>query len=238
MTYAMSDMHGRYDLYREMLEKISFGTEDTLYILGDVEDRNEGGIRIFKEIMDAPNIRMLMGNHEHMMLNAIEGPEVISLNGDETNEELWFRNGGEITRDEFDDEPEEIQAKILAYIKALPLNIDVTVNGTHFLLVHAMPTCLFEKYGRFYNNAAEFAVWERIESWMEVEFPADVMICGHTPTWYYHDVSPMEICKVRDNVYDIDCGCSSGEENGGRLACLRLEDRKVFYTGEQPDSPE
>lgn len=231
MTYTISDLHGRYDLYREMLEKISFHDEDTLYILGDIGDRNEGGIRIFKEIMEAPNIHMLMGNHEHMMLNGIAAPEMLSLNGEETNEELWFRNGGEITREEFDSEPEDVQGKILTYIGALPLNIDLNVEGTRFLLAHGTPACMFEKYGREYHNVTEFAVWERIESWMKVDFPADIMICGHTPTWYYRDVSPMEICRIRDNVYDIDCGCASGEEGGGRLACLRLEDMKVFHTG-------
>ena len=232
MTYAISDLHGRVDLYREILEKISFCAEDTLYILGDIGDRNEGGIQIFKQVMDRPNIHMLMGNHEQMMLDAILHPNGISLNGDETNEQLWFRNGGSITKKEYLAEPEGLQYKILQYIESLPLNIELNVNGTEYLLVHGMPTCMFEKYGREYENVAEFAVWERIEGWMKVEFPADVMICGHTPTWYYRDENPMRICSVRKNVYDIDCGCSTGEEFGGRLACLRLDDMKGFYTGE------
>ena len=39
MTYVMSDLHGCYDKYVQMLEKIGFGDGDTLYILGDVIDR-------------------------------------------------------------------------------------------------------------------------------------------------------------------------------------------------------
>ena len=231
MTYAISDLHGRLDLYREILEKITFRAEDSLYILGDIGDRNEGGIQIFKEVMDKPNIHMLMGNHEQMMSDAILYPDAVSLNGNETNEQLWFRNGGSITKKEFRAETKEVQDKILQYIGSLPLNIELNINGTDFLLVHGMPTCMFEKYGREYETVAEFAVWERIEGWMKVDFPADVMICGHTPTWYYRDENPMKICNVRENVYDIDCGCASGEEYGGRLACLRLDDMKAFYTG-------
>ena len=231
MTYAISDLHGRLDLYREILEKITFRAEDSLYILGDIGDRNEGGIQIFKEVMDKPNIHMLMGNHEQMMFDAILHPDAVSLNGNETNEQLWFRNGGSITKKEFRGETKEVQDKILQYIGSLPLNIELNIDGTDFLLVHGMPTCMFEKYGREYETVAEFAVWERIESWMKVDFPADVMICGHTPTWYYRDENPMKICNVRENVYDIDCGCASGEEYGGRLCCLRLEDMSVFYTG-------
>lgn len=36
MIYAMSDLHGCYDKYIKMLEKINFGDNDTLYILGDI----------------------------------------------------------------------------------------------------------------------------------------------------------------------------------------------------------
>ena len=39
MIYAVSDLHGCYDKYRNMLEKIHFSETDTLYILGDVVDR-------------------------------------------------------------------------------------------------------------------------------------------------------------------------------------------------------
>ena len=51
MTYVMSDLHGRYDKYVQMLEKIGFGDGDTLYILGDVIDRGPDGIRILLDMM-------------------------------------------------------------------------------------------------------------------------------------------------------------------------------------------
>jgi len=39
MTYAVSDIHGCYDKYRELLRVIRFCPKDTLYVLGDVIDR-------------------------------------------------------------------------------------------------------------------------------------------------------------------------------------------------------
>ena len=39
MVYLMSDLHGRYDKYLQMLEKISFSDEDELFLLGDLCDR-------------------------------------------------------------------------------------------------------------------------------------------------------------------------------------------------------
>lgn len=38
-TYVMSDIHGCYEEYRKMLDKIRFSKEDILYILGDILDR-------------------------------------------------------------------------------------------------------------------------------------------------------------------------------------------------------
>ena len=42
----MSDIHGEYGKYIQMLNKIGFSDSDTLYIIGDVIDRGADGIRI------------------------------------------------------------------------------------------------------------------------------------------------------------------------------------------------
>ena len=39
MHYVMADLHGEYDRWRRMLDRIAFSDADTLYILGDVVDR-------------------------------------------------------------------------------------------------------------------------------------------------------------------------------------------------------
>ena len=50
MIYAMSDLHGCYDKYIKMLEKINFSNNDTLYVLGDIVDRGADGIKILQDI--------------------------------------------------------------------------------------------------------------------------------------------------------------------------------------------
>jgi len=35
MNYVMADIHGHFDKYKEMLKKIQFTDDDTLYVLGD-----------------------------------------------------------------------------------------------------------------------------------------------------------------------------------------------------------
>ncbi|MDE7280156.1 MAG: fructose-bisphosphatase class III, partial [Ruminiclostridium sp.] len=54
-----------------MLEKIRFSENDALYVLGDVIDRGGEGIRILRDIMARPNVKMLMGNHEKMAIDAL-----------------------------------------------------------------------------------------------------------------------------------------------------------------------
>lgn len=39
MTYVMSDLHGMYDKFIAMLEKIDFSDSDELFIIGDIIDR-------------------------------------------------------------------------------------------------------------------------------------------------------------------------------------------------------
>ena len=53
-----------------------------------------------------------------------------------------------------------------------------------------------------------------------------VLIFGHTPTCHFQNVEPWSIWKS-DEAIGIDCGCGYEE---GRLACLRLDDMKEFYS--------
>ena len=50
MTYVMSDLHGEYQKYLQMLELISPGNEDVIYILGDIVDRGEEPINLLLDI--------------------------------------------------------------------------------------------------------------------------------------------------------------------------------------------
>ena len=72
MIYVMSDIHGHKKEFDSLLEQIQFSDEDTLYVLGDVADKGSEPIAILKQIMTPPNMKMLLGNHEHMMLGVLD----------------------------------------------------------------------------------------------------------------------------------------------------------------------
>ena len=66
MTYCLSDIHGEYDLFMRLLDKIGYEDADTLMVCGDFIDKGTGSLKVAKTLFDLPNAYCLMGNHEHM----------------------------------------------------------------------------------------------------------------------------------------------------------------------------
>ncbi|MGX8721340.1 MAG: metallophosphoesterase, partial [Eubacteriales bacterium] len=196
MTYVMSDIHGRIRPYHRMLKKIGFCEDDTLYILGDVIDRNPSGIPILKEIMDTPNIRLLLGNHEYMMRDFLDTDQQDDLDAWAQKMDRWCnRNGGWVTYHAFLRESQRAQDRILAFLHRLPVNIEISVGGRRILLVHASPTFLYSESRPGMKDETEFAVWNRLAPGSGLDFPQDLMICGHTPTILLSGIFPMEILQ-------------------------------------------
>lgn len=50
MRYIMSDIHGCFDEYLEMLKKINFSEKDELYVPGDAMDKGSEPIKVIQDI--------------------------------------------------------------------------------------------------------------------------------------------------------------------------------------------
>lgn len=74
-TYVISDIHGQYNMFIELLDKIDLKDTDTLYILGDVLDRGPHPIKTIRKLMEMPNAICLVGNHEFMAMKCLETGE-------------------------------------------------------------------------------------------------------------------------------------------------------------------
>lgn len=223
--YVMSDIHGEADRFHSMLKKICFSSSDTLYILGDVIDRGPDGIRLLQEIMNSTNMRMILGNHEYMMVQNYS-PEATIV------EALrWSRNGNAPTIASFDSLHEDEQTEILDYLKELPSHVVVSVGGRRFYLVHGFPG----------ENIHE-EVWQRPDICSVNPIQGTTLIIGHTPVLnmlktrdardaYCEElISRGEHPKIlhTDGFIDIDCGCSY-DEPIKTLGCLRIDDMEEFY---------
>lgn len=85
-AYAVGDIHGRADLFAALIEAIEAddaarGTaETTVILLGDLVDRgpdSAGVIALAREWQARRPVRILMGNHEEMFLDALGDAEVL-----------------------------------------------------------------------------------------------------------------------------------------------------------------
>lgn len=259
MKYVLSDIHGNMEAWESIKSQIMLGKKDDLYILGDVIDRGLFGIEILEEIMRKPNMHMLLGNHEYMMLNALNVPYVIGDPSytDYTQLErmsLWFHNGGEPTYRDWQDLNAIERGNLLDFLKGLPLNMEVEANKKTFVMVHANSAELiasilrknFVKDEQQSAKIAYFAVWDRDHLALSntyYERRNKIMIFGHTPTIHFdsslnewrNDEPFLNVYKwKRGHLIGIDCGAGLGDAraNGkqGRLSCICLDTMKVFYS--------
>jgi serine/threonine protein phosphatase 1 len=182
--------------------------------------------------MKMPNVKMLLGNHEYMMLDAaIYFPEPNeSWTYLECSEELklWDSNGGAKTLRSLKYMRKTMREELFNFVRTLPINIDVEVNGTKYILCHASPLQNYSKhpfYSMLYGTDLYFAVWKRWQPHDGVP-EGSRLIFGHTPTCNLQEGYPWRIYEA-ENAFGIDCG---GAYEEGRLLCLRLDDMKEFYS--------
>lgn len=220
--YVMSDLHGCYDTFTEILKLINFSKEDELYIIGDIFDRGPEPLKIFDYIIENKNIHLMKGNHEYMYQGFYETG----------SPDLWFLNGGKVTYDEIMRRGASFNDKLYEYIKNLPIYEIVDNN----ILVHA-EVFFPDNYEKLSVRdilsiqVEEAVLWGRHNIGKEKKLGKYNIICGHTPVQAIQSFQTKEDIKIlkRNGTFYIDCGCVYGEEAGGKLAALRLDDYKEYY---------
>lgn len=230
MTYVISDLHG-YPLekFKNLLEKAEFSDDDFLYILGDVIDRNgDGGVGMLCWLMEQPNIELILGNHEAMLLSCkFVFDEITNESIDAmTSEKLeilnnYMFNGGDITLKVLKKLPPEILQDVFDYLCEAPLYDAVTVGDNDFFLVHAGIND-FDKNKKITDYTSEDILWARPEL-DDTYFDDIITIFGHTPTLYYGKEYKGKIIRTKTWI-NIDAGAASGI----KPVLLRLDDFKEF----------
>jgi len=232
-TYVISDIHGEYDMFMELLEKIGLKDTDTLYVLGDMVDRGPHPVKTLQKLMEMPNAICLVGNHELMALDCLEflmkeiTEESIGELDEETTGNLlsWIQNGSEPTMKEFRELSGEEQEEVIEFIKEFLIYEEISVGGKDYLLVHA-------GLGNYYpgrdmeDYSLKELVWDRAEYDIEY-YPDKYVVTGHTPTQGIPgNPKPGYIYKKNHHIA-IDCGSFIP---GGRLAAICLDTGEEFYS--------
>lgn len=231
MTYVISDIHGEYEKYVEMLDKIRFTDGDTLYVLGDVVDRGERPMDVLLDMMSRANVFPIVGNHELMALDLLRELMVeitaenvaTHLNAELMNKLLeWQLNGGDATMKQFRKLTTDEREYVLEYLEEFVPYELVKVGNRKFLLVHSglgnfSPDRELDEY--------TFEELTYIRPDYDRRYFADdnlFIVGGHTPTLAIS--GKPEIYKNNNNIC-IDCGATFD----GKLACLCLDTMEEFY---------
>lgn len=233
MRYLISDIHGCYEEYRELLEKIHFSQNDTLYVLGDAMDRGPEPIRVIQDLMMRENAVYLVGNHDYMMLSCLKklAVEITEENCEThlTSEDLlnyfyWIQDGGRITSDQFRTLPREEQQDILDYVSDAGIYEVLKERGDELVLVHAGIRDFREEKELDDYDFFDF-IYERTDySRRYYQDPHKILVTGHTPTLLIHPDGRPQVYRGNGHIA-LDCGCVFG----GNLAAYCVETEEAVY---------
>lgn len=211
-TYAVPDLHGRYDLLVAALRRIEDSQHGgTVVFLGDYVDRGPQSRQIIERLMVGPTTPgwrwvCLKGNHEDMLVGCISSPGDLPW---------WLNNGGSATLASFDG---KVPPSVLEWCSKLPLWHD---DGKR-IYVHAAiePSRAMEEQGE------AVLLWMRYPERADIRHPTRHIVHGHTP----HQDGP-ECYPGRTN---LDCyavgtgrlvvGIFDDEMEGGPVGFLEIMD--------------
>jgi serine/threonine protein phosphatase 1 len=209
-TLIIGDVHGCLGMLQRLLEKIEWRPDsDRLIFLGDYVDRGEDSRGVVEYVLQisstAERVDCLMGNHERILLDFVEGRDAST----------FFLNGGTSTLNSYRAfqqgyENALIPEEHIRFLRSLKLWIELD----DYYVVHAglRPGLELE------DQSQEDLLWIR-DSFIFSNYPfRKKIIFGHTPF-----SSPL----VMENKIGLD----TGAVYGNKLTCLELPSLK-FYSVE------
>ncbi|MFZ5847617.1 MAG: metallophosphoesterase family protein [Actinomycetota bacterium] len=128
--YVVSDVHGHRDDFLRGLDRLGFGADDELWILGDLLDRGPDGFGVVEAVMrlqrEAPGrVHVLMGNHEILAVGRYRFP------GSQFSAS-WRANGGRV------EDQARLREEHIAWLASLP----VLGGARSYVLMHSDTTAI------------------------------------------------------------------------------------------------
>lgn len=229
MIYVISDIHGEYDLFCRLMDKVKFSDGDILISCGDMVEKGNHSIRLVKLLFSMKNAVLLAGNHEYAFLKYYWAlmKETCDYDFVMTKLKAYFSDDGRL-----------LDWKTVDRFEMLPYFYETE----NYICVHAgVPR---DKDGSILslNNATpEQLVYDRVFKEPNV-LPkgGKCVFFGHTPTINL-GFEPKIKCYLREGAkgeqisdyYKIHL--DTGTWQSGVLGCFRIDDCKSFYVGSQAD---
>lgn len=221
-----ADIHGCFNTFLTMHKALALRYPDEQFVIaGDLVDRGPSSRAMIAWLIRHPEIVVLQGNHDQMMINGHKSVERF---------ENWMMNGGDKALDGYCDyggrrsphhECEGLAdlKKHRAWLESRPFFLeDESIkmpDNRHLLVTHAPITHghLAEQLEQDYWGEKNF-VWNRnkpprsnVKRWFNVH--------GH---------NPVKVPEITEWYANIDTGCAYVSRGLGNLTALRVPSMEVF----------
>lgn len=194
-TYVFSDVHGHRATLERVFERVSPGSDDVVFCLGDMIDRGPDPVGVMRFTRSLPNVHVLKGNHEDLMLDAFDHVD------DVVSQANWAINGGMATLSSLRGLSDDEASELVEWVRGLPLSAHVEVSGRQYIMAHAgiRPGEPLPADGAWDDAAIDGLLaaqipddllWIRDEFWsvptglLNERGEGPIVVAGHTPTPY------------------------------------------------------
>jgi len=170
--WAIGDIHGCHIALDNLLSQIAPQPSDIIVILGDVVDRGPGSRQVVDRLIRLKTecrLVYVMGNHEEMMLDALQYARKESL----LSLEDWYRVGGMATIMSYGNSPAEIPETHLEFLSS---GMDYC-DTDEYLFIHAN----LEPGVELAEQSPEWLRWTHLTGFESPHPSGKLIICGHTP---------------------------------------------------------
>lgn len=203
--YVFGDLHGRFDLVKEIFTELGIKKEEIKVFLSDSIDRGDENLKCLELIQPHnPNTYAVMGNHEDLALQGLLG------NRDYFH--CWLGNGGQDTVDEIG--WDEIDS-IIPMISHLPHALEVVRGDKSYGFTHAGFPPFLSAYPfkelqsphmqhQYGDNLAHSLMWDRTSA----KATEDGMLLNNVKgvEYIFHGHSVMRRHAINGNRVFLDTG--------------------------------
>ncbi|MEX1188650.1 MAG: metallophosphoesterase [Bacteroidia bacterium] len=212
--FAISDIHGCSNTFKSLIhDKLKIENGDFLYLIGDLIDRGPDTKGVFDEVFslreEGIQVITLRGNHEQILLDSLESPEV---------HDFWMRCGGAEVLESFGvNHANEILQEYIDEVRST----QTILFKENYILVHAGLD--FSQLDPLANEEAFLRIRK-----MEVNYEwldGRTILHGHTPK------ALTSILEQKGQVINLDGGCVFPERPGhGYLVAMNLITKEFTYS--------
>lgn len=210
---AISDIHGCNKTFNELLNKVALTSSDTLVITGDLINRGPDSKGVLKTILTLLkqefDIKVIRGNHEQMLLDAIH-----------SSTEILFRFLRYYKSENLLSIKGKIKKKYVNFLENLPFYY----TTDEYIFVHAALDLSSEN---IFDNI-NFMLYSRYQKGKIQNLKGKTLIHGHVATDF--EIIKNNILK-NSPIIGIDNGCvyRDTKPEFGKLICVDLKNKEIYY---------